>query len=481
MLENRSFDHMLGFSGIRGVDAVDGSPTAVQGLTGTETNAYGGTAYTAAAGATNTMPVDPGHEFLDVLEQLAGTAAAYVSGAYPTINGSGFVSDYAGSHSPDEGNSTTDLGAIMRGFSADQLPVLSTLAAEFAVCDHWFAAIPGPTVPNRLFACAATSDGLDHSPTTAELITWETIDGIAPTNGTIFDRIGRSPTSGWRIYSDGLVPLASMLKGVILADISPFSEFSGAVAKTTYPARLTWIEPNYGDAASGTYEGGNSQHPRDGVVRGEALLKATYEAIRNSPHWDTSLLIITWDEHGGFYDHVTPPKVTPPGDTQPGSKYNHYGFTFDQLGVRVPCVVVSPYIPAKTIDHRQYEHSSIPATVEKAFALPPMTMRDKQANDVLSLLSLPSPRIDAPTTLPEPNADMLTAPKAAAPASAPDPSDSVDTGNLPLFVHVAMRHDLQLSPASARHAILQRVQSITTRGQAAAYLAEVEGKMKSRP
>jgi len=125
-----------------------------------------------------------------------------------------------------------------------------------------------------------------------------------------------------------------------------FQRVRSDVAKRDYPWLYTWIEPNYGDVASRTYKGGNSQHPLDGVTHGEALIKATYEAIRNSPHWNNSLLIVTWDEHGGFYDHVAPPRnAEPPGDTQPGSKYNQYGFTFGQYGVRVPAIVVSPLIP----------------------------------------------------------------------------------------------------------------------------------------
>jgi phospholipase C len=142
---------------------------------------------------------------------------------------------------------------------------------------------------------------------------------------------------------------------------------------------------------SGTFKGGNSQHPMDGVPPGEALLKATYEAIRNSPHWNSSLLIVTWDEHGGFFDHATPPPAIPPGDTAPLSKYNQYGFTFAQYGVRVPAIIVSPYIQRNVIDHRLYDYSSIPATIEEAFDLPALTARDKAANSVMPLVNLANP------------------------------------------------------------------------------------------
>lgn len=476
MLENRSFDHMLGFSGITGTDAVTGQPTRRNGLIGTEANSYRGQTYTVGHPADDTMPVDPGHEFFDVLEQLCGTNAAYPPGGpYPAINNSGFVGDYAVSPSPDEGNAPNNFGEIMKCFSPDQLPVLNALAQAFAVCDSWHASVPGPTWPNRLFACGATSGALDHSPTTAEILTWETIDGFTFPNGSIFEALHRKSQTGWRVFSGDHFPMAAALKGITLSAISPFDQFAGAVTNASYPWLYTWIEPNYGDVTNGTFQGGTSQHPMDGVSQGEALIKATYEAIRNSPHWNTSLLIVTWDEHGGFYDHAPPPSAVPPGDTSIGAKYNRYHFTFDRYGVRVPAIIVSPLIPANLIDNRQYDHSSIPATIEKLFGLSPLTERDKAANDVVPLLSLATPRTNAPTHLPNPPTPV--APQIA--ELGQSPNATVDKGSLPGFLHIAMRHDIQLSPPEAKHEILARVQAIQTRGQAAQYINEVQSKIQA--
>jgi phospholipase C len=424
MLENRSFDHMLGFSGITGFDAETGTQTAVRGLMGTESNSYRGQVYAVSRGADETMPVDPGHEFLDVLEELSGTNAAYSPGqAYPAIDNSGFVSDYALSHTKDEGDAPGDYGEILSCFAPEQLPILNALAREFAVCDNWHASMPGPTWPNRLFSVAASSDGLDHSPTTAEILTWETVDGIEFKNGTIFDALKRKSPNGFRIYSGDDFPLVASLKGITLVDIHKYDRFAADVANADYCWLLTWIEPNYGDTASGTFKGGNSQHPMDGVTPGEALIKATYEAIRNSPHWNSSLLIITWDEHGGFFDHAAPPAAIPPGDTAPLSKYNQYGFTFDQYGVRLPAIIVSPHIRKNVIDHRLYDHSSIPATVEEAFDVPALTARDKAANSATALLNLADPRTDTPATLPAtaapgPQARRQNVPALIAPSTA---------------------------------------------------------------
>lgn len=466
MLENRSFDHMLGFSGISGTDAVSGLKRQANGLKGTESNSYQGQSFAVTQPAGAVMPVDPGHEFTDTLEQLCGAGATYpAGGSYPAIDNSGFVSDYGSVAS-------SKFGDIMKCFSPGQLPVLNALAKSFALCDSWFASMPGPTFPNRFFACGASSGGLDHSPTTAEILTWETIAGFQFPHGSIFDALAQKFATGWRIYAGDNFPLAAALKGIHHANVVNFSAFARDVAKPSYPWPYTWIEPNYGDVAGGTYQGGNSQHPLDGVTRGEALIKATYEAIRNSPHWNTSLLIVTWDEHGGFYDHIQPPRAVPPGDTQPGSKYNHYGFTFGQYGVRVPAVVVSPLIPANVIDNRLYDHASIPATVEAAFGLGPLTARDAAANNVLPLLSLSTPRADCPTTLPNP----ATLVAARIRQLVPKMNETVDSGNLPGRLLAATRLDMELSPPSETHAILARVQTIQTREQAQQYIHEVERK-----
>jgi phospholipase C len=142
-------------------------------------------------------------------------------------------------------------------------------------------------------------------------------------------------------------------------------------------------------------------HPLDDVIRGERLVKSVYESIRNSPHWERSVLLVLFDEHGGFYDHVAPPAAVNPGDTITQA-YVRNNFQFDQLGVRVPALVISPYIRRGTIDHTDYDHTSMPATVERLFGMKPLTERDKAANDLLHMFTLSQPRQDTPTQLREP-------------------------------------------------------------------------------
>jgi phospholipase C len=299
-------------------------------------------------------------------------------------------------------------------FTPDQLPVLTTLAREFAVCDAWFSSLPGPTFPNRFFAHAASSGGLDDSPEGWEVGVNTLLDGFRFNNGTIFEALDVKCVD-WEVVEGDEFPAVGSFAGmtfnrVVRNRFTDFDDFVERLAAGGDAPPYVFIEPDYGNVLPLTSEDftcGNSQHPLDDVTAGERLIKDTYEAIRNSPLWPSSLLIVTWDEHGGFYDHARPRPGVPPGDGVSASGNVRHGFRFDQLGVRVPAVVVSPLIPPNTIDHTVYDHSSIPATLERNFGFDPLTNRDSEASDVLHLLSLQSPRVsdaEAPERLPEPAA-----------------------------------------------------------------------------
>ena len=269
-----------------------------------------------------------------------------------------------------------------------------------------------------------------------------------------------------RLYGGDDFPMVSALKGIHLSDIRHFSQFADDLKQPAYPFSYIFIEPSY-DVAN-DYKNGASQHPLADVNRGEALIKATYEAIRGSAFWESSLLIITSDEHGGFFDHAIPPDAVAPGDTGLDSTHNKNGFTFEKYGPRVPALVISPLIPRNLIDHRLYDHASVPATLEDLFGLNPLTNRDAAANRLTSLLTLAAPRTDAPAQLP-PVASNEVAPLAAAMADAAAtvsvsrPADSADDGNLPGIVQAALRQDLAVSRPGNRPAIIARVRSIKTR------------------
>jgi hypothetical protein len=243
-----------------------------------------------------------------------------------------------------------------------------------------------------------------------------------------------------------------------------------------------FIEPDY-HAFTGMFRGGNSQHPMDDVTSGERFLKDVYESIRGSPHWEKSLLIITYDEHGGFYDHVVPPGGVNPGDSNiPGNSHNN--FDFRQLGVRVPTVIVSPFVAKGTIDHTTYDHTSVLASVEALFKLGSLTKRDGTAQTMNHLLKLQAPRTDAPLKLSEPAVSgyvhkegeeekgvqgLITRLVSFFGGEEVDPS-------LSGFHHVALLRDLQDSPETEKEKITRRFLG-HKQYHAVRYMRRVRGKV----
>lgn len=489
MLENRSFDHIFGFSGISGIN----------GLDGTESNSYSGTPYTVRKGAENPMTTDSNHEFLDTMEQLCGTDYGpkgknpFPAGPYPPINNSGFVANYATIADEDTGlPNPADYGDVMKCCDPTEVPVIVQLAQEFAICDQWYCSIPGPTWPNRLFAMGASSSGLDDTPCKSDILKWESVDGLKYKHGSIFQLLKKHGLS-YRLYHDwdnqfadpaapfyegGGFSMVSALQGIFLWDVHSLKGFADDL-QGDYPYQYTFIEPNYGDAVSDTYSGGSSQHPEDCLAAGEAMIAATYRAIRKSPLWDTSLLIVTYDEHGGFYDHVAPPPATPPGD-DPDYGLNVNGFDFSNYGVRVPAVVISPLVPKGTVATDLFDHTSILRTVEDLNSLGQLTDRDASAMNLLGLLTEPAPRTDCPEEIVAqvnpcvPNTQMLTAEAAMA-----DETPLVNKGNVIVHLQAAMKAELELAGGNEadRASIIAKAEAIKTKGQARMYFKEVWEKV----
>lgn len=493
MLENHSFDNMLAMSGIKGIKAA----------TTADSNSYKGVKYYVKPEAPLSMPTDPGHEFLDVVEQLGGEGAKWTPGGpFPKIHNSGFAANYATTTSEGTGLPKPEqIGDVMACFATPtQLPALYQLATEFAVCDHWHSSLPGLTWPNRFFLHGASSSGLDANPSEALIAKWELPDlGFQYPNGSIYDALNAAGIPyrfyndstqdglGYSLYSDdpgagsalGAVPQVTSLSGVTVMDINSLLSFASDL-QGPYPYPYTFIEPHYGDVGNDTYKGGSSQHPMDDVYGGEHLLAAVYAAIRNSPYWDTSLLIVTYDEHGGLYDTVAPTAATPPGDN-PDYGYNVNGFDFDLYGVRVPGIVVSPLIPAGTVDHTVYDHSSVLKTLEELFELDPLTRRDKAANCVLGLLSLAAPRADCPTSLnlPAPLSKEARPRMTEEERAASDARPVPQSGNLAGALQNLLKAEIEMSGRTPPEiaAIKARFDVIQTRGDARAYAASVTGKI----
>jgi phospholipase C len=360
-----------------------------EGLTGSESNSdTAGTPVPVSALAQGTANVyftpgaDPGEGFLATNVQLFGKTSP-TAGASAT--NSGFVTDFAatltGKHTHGPIISGTTASDIMRIFTPELLPVLSGLARGFAVCDHWFSSVPTETMPNRAFLCAATSQGhMDDSP--PNKYTCQSIFGLLTAHGL-----------SWSIYGYNNAPLTRLnfpdTSNAPESHFGVFHDFQAAAAAGNL-ATYTFLEPSWGSS-------GNSQHPNYDVSLGEQLIHDVYYALRNGPAWNQTLLLVTYDEHGGCYDHVPTPTGAAPPDTAADTKF---GFDFTRFGVRVPAVLVSPLIAPGTVFRPSgpvpLDHTSILKTVETRWSLPPLTARDAAASDVGEALTLAQARTDDP-------------------------------------------------------------------------------------
>ena len=389
MLENRSFDHMLGFLY---ADANNISPAGqpFAGLTGKESNPDGANGASVAVSriqpgtaSTYFLPgADPGEGYVATNAQLFGSNAAPVP---PVATNAGFIDNFAATlaweskekQSVLAGTVATD---IMAMHTPATLPVLSALARGFAVCDHWFGSAPTETLPNRAFVHAATSQG--HMDDKTKSYTAPTIYGLLSQHGI-----------GWMIYGYDADPLTRLtFSDTASAADTHFGQFPDfqTAAKQGQLAAYTFLEPSWGSS-------GNSQHPNYDVALGEQLIHDVYYALRNGPAWNETLLVVTYDEHGGCYDHVPPPTDAVPPDATAGE----FGFDFKRFGPRVPTLLISPLIAAGTVFRvpagaMPFDHTSILKTIEQRWGLPALTARDAAAPDVGGVLTLTTARTDNP-------------------------------------------------------------------------------------
>jgi phospholipase C len=362
MLENRSFDHMLG--GLSdAIPGLDGAPKAGEPA---RTNRADGRTYKQTDGASRTLKYDPKHELAHTLNQLAKGNA-------------GFVDDFVRAY---PASLPEDRAEIMKYFADGELPSLHALAKNFTVCDKWFSSLPGPTWPNRFFVHSGTSLGRVSMP-----------NGILDANlhwydqTTLYDRLDEKKIS-WRIYY-GDVPQSLILvhqlepeNALGYAKMPKF--FRDAAGDANDFPQFCFIEPAY-------YQpGATDDHPPHDVLEGERLIASVYNAIRrNDALWKSSLLVLLYDEHGGFYDHVVPPGAVPPD-------HHVEEYTFDQLGVRVPAILVSPFVNPGVV-HTVFDHTSVLRYVSDKWDLAPLGERVAAANSFASaLLAAPA----APDRLP---------------------------------------------------------------------------------
>jgi phospholipase C len=343
------------------------------------------------------------HNRFKIGEEVGAPWNAPPAGATPTMDG--FVPDYISTFTSEMGRQPTydEYAQIMTGYTPEQLPVLSGIARQFGVFDHWFSEVPSQTFMNRSFWTAATSSGIVVNSPVKKWFTQNDAE-------TIFERLeahGRT----WRIYVMEPMPLSfhgvihySRLQSRLATNIVPFAEFERDAAAGTLPD-FSLIEPNF-IAGHGDYHpafgrsfgqalDATTLDPPSSVLGGEAFLARIFDIYRScssesgSNVWNTTLLI-GWDEPGGTYDHVPPGPVPPPDPDGPAGEL---GFRFDRSGYRVPAILVSPWVEKGSVFNDEYRHTSLIATLRKVWGLgEPFTQRDASARTFDDLLTLVQPR-----------------------------------------------------------------------------------------
>jgi len=391
MMENRSFDHMLG--SLKAVDA------RIDGVTGQLANPDTTSALVRPqplAEFQGQLDPDPDHHFPAVDLQIFGGDTS--GNRVATMQG--FVKSYFNQRRDIEHSKK-----IMYYFTQKQLPVLTSLALEFSVFNRWFASIPGPTICNRAFAHYGTSFGrVDMN-----------LLYVNEPFKSIYDRLlSATPKRTAKLYYYDTTSSTMEITNLLQHQpelFGTYQQFLQDCRRGTLPD-YCFVEPNYNDHDSDVGEElASDQHPDHNVQAGERFIAQIYMAIKRNPSlWASTALLIVYDEHGGIYDHVVPPECIPDmftasaNDTGTGKE-----FRFDRLGVRVPAMLVSPWVPKGTVVNRTFDHASIPATVTKWFLgdYSPRSPRESGADVFLepnvqsvdparNLLSLSTMRTDCP-------------------------------------------------------------------------------------
>ena len=384
MMENHSFDNYFGMLPVRGQPAADGFSFDASG-TPTNSNPYqDGYAYVQHA-TSMCQPVDISQSWDSTHEEI--------------------------DNGKMDGFANVDTGQMLYWDQAD-IPFYYSLANTFTLANRWFCSAPCQTYPNRRFLMAGTAYGL-VSTTTSSITDY-------PPNGTIFDLLSKYGVSWTDYYSD--LPQAAIIFDTMLkypSNIQPVAKFFADCAAGTLPS-VSFVDPEFGvagDVASPladvpipgvpalgnqiATQSGDEENPAD-ITIGENFMSSIVNAVLKSPAWPNTLLVWTYDEHGGYYDHVPPAAALEPDSIQPVLAAGDYPGAYNLYGVRVPAVVVSPYSRAHAVTDVVHDHTSVLATIEAQWNLPALTYRDANAATVADFLDPTTPTFLTPPTLAAP-------------------------------------------------------------------------------
>jgi phospholipase C len=339
-MENRSFDHFLGW-----LPLADGKQAGLQ--------------YADKQGVLHsTHPLAPdyqGCDFSDPDHSFDGGRVEYDGGACDGWLRAGSNDSYC-------------LGY----YTQRDLPFLGEIATRFATPDRYFPAILGPTFSNRIFQHAAQTDRLG--------------DNVLPfcTLPTIWDRLAAAGVDGRYFFSD--LPMTGLWGARYLNISHSIDQFISAAAAGTLPS-VCYVDPGFLQESIGT---SNDDHPHGDIRDGEVFLNRVYAAVTSSPNWTSTVLVINFDEWGGFFEHIPPP----PGSVTTAEQA--LGYTDGLRGFRVPCVVVSPWSQRRYLQHTVFDHTSVLKMIEWRFGLEPLSVRDAAAENLAQVLDFAHPRLDVP-------------------------------------------------------------------------------------
>lgn len=426
MLENRSFDHMFGFASAPAGQTIEN--LVGKNLSNLVDPSKPKSSTNPEIPVKKTAPFavhdkeGPSHSFNGTNVQLCNNRSG--PSAQNPIRNNGFVRNYRdhllqSTHTVDKNN----LAEVMKSFSPTQLPAINALARNFCLCDHWFCEVPGPTMPNRMYIHAATSEGYVHNAFDREF-----------TSKTIYELFATAGKSWATYFHDFNEVLQFKALDKTPDHFRRFDERWADDVANGNLATYSFILPRF---MNKTNARANSQHAPEDVRFGEHLIADVYDALAaNQTLFNETALIVTYDEIGGFFEHIAPgPAPNPDGQDSPNpddtANFTPPTFKFDRLGLRVPTLIVSPWIQKGIVENRNLQHTSVIKTMSEMFGLAgPLNKRDKSATsfaDLFKQLNAPRAAADMPKKLPRPSiTDAVLSAVAGVPVDpADEPLDSL--------------------------------------------------------
>jgi len=410
MMENRSFDHILGYLSLppfnrRDVDGLSADPAWLDRFTNHD-NGQAIQPFPSLDPYDMPDEFDPPHE----RPNMAGNLGALQNNVYPM---NGFVSAIPSTVSANPAVRKL----VMSYFGAAQVPISHFFSQNFAICDRWFSAIPAGTQPNRLMSMSGYSMidiNYDILPPQNLLYDWLTAHGVS-----------------WRVYHQGIPFFTMMLKWVpeILASnhFRPFGDLADDLMNSSPDElpQVIFVEPTYQDAPHLGFA--TDEHAPSGVSNGQEFLMQVYNALANSPFWQNALMIVDYDENGAFFDHVSPPMIST--NPQTGANWNNQS-SFISLGPRIPAYVISPFMKPGSVYHGILDHTSVLKLIGEKFdpngSYSPL-VDGRQVQSISAIFNFDNPIVNAPAA-PALNTYLANRPPAPAGATVPSPNTDLQKG-----------------------------------------------------